>query len=284
MIKEQNIKLKKYLIGNNLSNENVIHIYEEDFEYLQFRKLIKYSDKIRHAYTIKPLDFGNNASMKIKKEEVLTNYEKICSSLEIDKNNIYRPNQTHTNCVKKVEEEKPGIYTKEFQDVDGLITDRKEKTLSLSFADCTALYLYDPIKNIIGNIHSGWQGTYKEIIREAIKIMKIEYNSDPNNIICCIGPYIQKCCFEVDEDVKNMFFEKFNHMKEINNIIKKSENKSRYYIDTGLINKTILEQEGIKSENIIDSNICTKCNSNKLHSYRVEKEKSGRNNSIICLI
>ena len=218
--------------------------------------------------------------MKVKVQE---DYRKICECLKLDAKNIYRPRQTHTDTIKKVENQRAGIYTDDFQNVDGLITNKKDKILSLSFADCTALYFYDPVKNVIGNIHSGWQGTYKEIGRKAVRRLKEEYNCNPEDLICAIGPHIKKCCFEVDEDVKDMFYEKFKYLKEIDKIITKSK-KSKYYIDTGLINKIILREEGIKEENIINSDICTKCNSEKLHSYRAEKQNSGRNTSLIAII
>lgn len=246
--------------------------------------MLEYSDKVKHAYALKPLDFGNNANMEERRNEVLNNYKKICKSLDLEEKNVYRPYQTHTSCVKKIDNETPGIFTKDFQDVDGLITDKKEKILSLSFADCTPLYFYDPVKNVIGNIHSGWQGTYKEIAREAVRRLKEEYGCNPKDLICCIGPYIRKCSFEVDEDVKDMFFEKFRNTGKIDEIIIKSENNFKYYIDTGLINKVILKEEGLDEKNIIDSKACTVCNNNKLYSYRIEKEKSGRNTSLICLI
>ena len=37
----------------DLSNENVIHIKDGDIEYLQFRKLLEYKDKLNHCYTLK---------------------------------------------------------------------------------------------------------------------------------------------------------------------------------------------------------------------------------------
>ena len=40
----------------------------------------------------------------------------------------------------------------------------------------------------------------------------------------------------------------------------------------------------VKEENIIDSGICTVCNSDILHSYRTEKQNAGRNAAIMCLI
>ena len=51
-----------------------------------------------------------------------------------------------------------------------------------------------------------------------------------------------------------------------------------------LVNKIILEKEGLNPKNIIDSKICTKCNSDLLHSYRETKELSGRNTAIIALV
>ena len=36
----------------DLSNENVVHVKKNGIEYLQFRKLLEYKDKINHVYTL----------------------------------------------------------------------------------------------------------------------------------------------------------------------------------------------------------------------------------------
>jgi len=274
-------QIREILEGKNLSNKNIIHIYEKDIEYIQFRKLLEYEDKIKHLYSLKPLNFKGSIDNKEIKEKTINSYKKVCEALEIDLEKIYRPLQMHTDIVKKTEEEMPWIYKREAEEADGLITDKKNEALSLTFADCTSLYFYDPVKNIIGNIHSGWRGTYKEIARVAVRKLEKEYGVDAKNLICCIGPNIRKCCFEVDEDVKDMFYDKFKYTGKIEEIITK--NKNKYSIDTILINRLILKEEGLKEENIIESGICTKCKVEKLHSYRADGEQSGRNTSIICL-
>lgn len=246
-------------------------------EYLQFRKLLEYGKKLTHCYTLKPLDFNINT---MGKEKVDKDYKKICKELNLDPKTIYRPKQTHTNNVTKIENQPVGIY--QMQDIDGLITNEKNKTLSLTFADCICLLFYDPEKNIIANIHSGWRGTYQEIAKTAVQKLKKEYGVNPENLICGIAPSIRDCCFEVENDIKEMFYEKFKDTGEIEKIIK-TANKNKYYIDTVLINRIILNREGLRNENIIESKICTKCNSNKLHSYREEREKSGRNTGMIAL-
>lgn len=172
-------QLEKILNGENLSNKEIIHLCDSGLEYLQFRKLLKYSNNITHCYTLKPLDFRIG-----DKEAVLDNYSKLCSTLELDEKDIYRPHQTHSSNIKVVDDEMPGIHSNEFENVDGLITNKENKILSLVFADCICLYFYDPIKNVIGNIHSGWRGTYNEIAKLAIDEMKREYEVNPENLIC----------------------------------------------------------------------------------------------------
>jgi len=46
----------------------------------------------------------------------------------------------------------------------------------------------------------------------------------------------------------------------------------------------MLEELGIKSENIIESKLCTVCHSDVFHSYRKDKENSGRNTAIIGIL
>ena len=272
-------------IMQDLTNDVVVHIKKNNIEYLQFRKLLEYPELI-HCYTLSAnnFDVAGNDTMENRKEVVLNNYKKLATTLEIDYNHIIRPYQTHTNIVKKVDEipSKIQIFPKKYWEVDGLITDKKDITLSLGYADCTPLFLYDPVKKVIGNIHSGWKGTLQKIGKIAVSKMIEEYGSNPRDIICAIGPTIRKCHFEVDVDVQELFYNEFSYLNNIDDIITKKD--SKYYIDTVLINKIILQEAGLKEENILDSKICTVCNSKIMHSYRIDKELAGRNTVIMGLI
>ena len=170
-----------------------------------------------------------------------------------------------------------------FENVDGLITNLKGVALAISLADCQGILLYDPIKKVIGNIHSGWKGTFNKIIVKAINIMIYIYGSNPKDIIVYITPSIGKCCFEVDEELKNKFMINYHDIDNLISLGEIKDGKQKYYIDLLEINIKNLIDLGISRENIDVADICTKCNSNKFHSYRAEKEKSGRNISIICM-
>jgi len=57
----------------------------------------------------------------------------------------------HTNNVEVVKD----LGKKMFFDCDGLITNLPNVYLSFTIADCTAIYLFDPIKNVVGLLHAG---------------------------------------------------------------------------------------------------------------------------------
>lgn len=271
----------------NLSNNDIVHIKKKNMEYLQFKRLLEFPEVV-HCYTlsVNNFDVAGNDSMKNREETVLNNYEMLAEEFDIDYNHIIRPYQTHTDVIKIVDEipNEIQIFPKNYWEVDGLVTDKTNITFSLGYADCTPLFLYDPVKRVIGDIHSGWKGTLMKIGKKAVAKMLEVYGCNPKDIICCIGPCIRKCHFEVERDVYEMFYKEFLYTNRIDDIItKENTNNSKFYIDTVLINKLILQEAGLDTKNIIDSKICTACNSKLMHSYRVNKEKAGRNTAIIGL-
>lgn len=211
---------------------------------------------------------------------VKENLKKVSAELGFEYLSIVRPDYNHTNNVAEIqildEEEKPSLSGKNFVEVDGLVTNEESITLFSTNADCNLILMYDPIKKVIANIHAGWRGTFGKIAKNAIIKMKEEYNCNTKDIICCFCPSIRRCHFEVDEDVAKKCEEIFGYFGNLNEIILKGEQKEgkqKYYIDTVLINKNLLKNEGILEENIVDSNICSVCSKHKIHSRRAEGEE-----------
>lgn len=280
----------------DLSNENVIHIKKDDVEYIQFRKLLEYSDIINHAYTL-GIDADYRTSTVDKKplsEEAyrknMQNYKKVCDAIGSNYTNVVQPIQKHTKNVmtitSKVNANEPDLYEKIYDETDGFVSNKKNLVLSTTNADCILLIFFDPVKKVIANVHSGWSGTLQRISVVAVKKMIDEFGSNPEDLICCICPSIRKCHFEVDEDVKLMFENEFKDFANINlldEIIEYDEKNNKWHIDTVLINRTILKKIGLKDENIIDCGICSVCNSNLIHSFRVEKEGYGVETALIEL-
>lgn len=274
----------------DLSNEQVVHIKDRDIEYLQFRKLLEYENVIKHAYGLKPANYmtkRDRVTDEVFRESV-NNYKKLCNSIGLDYNRLVKPSQMHTNEVKVVEvlENEISLESEKYANTDGLVTDKKQVILASTNADCIVLMFFDPIKKVIGNVHSGWKGTFQKIAVNAVNKMIEEYSSNPKDIICCICPSIRKCHFEVEKEVKDMCEEIFSYTNQIDRIIEyagKKDGVDKWVIDTVLINKIILEDCGLEPQNIIDSGICSVCNCDMVHSYRVEGKEYGLCSAIISM-
>ncbi len=266
----------------DLSNDVVIHQKKNGIEYLQFRKLLEYPN-IKHAYVLKPLDFRTH-----KENDITQNYDLICNELGTSVTKIVRPIQKHTNVVERIDkkqnEDKPDINMNYLESVDGLITSSNNLMLATTNADCILLLFYDPVKNVVGNVHSGWRGTFKKIASNTIKKMVNEFECNPSDIMVFICPSIRKCHFEVEDDVKLECENIFGYTGRLNEIIKYGEvkeGKQKYFIDTVLITKIILNEEGINPLNIYDAGICSLCNYNLIHSRRGDGEDYGLGTALI---
>lgn len=276
----------------DLSNENVIHINKNGVQYLQFRRLLEYKDILVHAYSL-GIDTNFRTSRgKNKKQlspeemqQAYKNYDKLCNAIGESYINIVKPNQDHTQNIQKVDKKinlnLPDFNLNKYNSTDGLITAKKDILLATTNADCILLMFFDPVRKVIANVHSGWKGTLQRISVEAVRKMQKEYESCPEDIICCICPSIRKCHFEVEKDVEQLFRDEF---KELNlELIIEQKSEKKWNIDTVQINKEILKMAGLSEKNIIDSKICSVCNSDLIHSYRVEKEEYGLATAIIGL-
>lgn len=279
----------------DLSNENVIHIKKNEIEYLQFRRLLEYKDKLRHAYTLginndfRTLTPDKKELPKERYEKNINTYKKFFEEVDDNYTKIIKPAQDHTDEIKVVKNKKyndrPEFETNDYSKTDGLITNKKDIILETTNADCILLLFYDPVKEVIANTHSGWKGTIQRISVKTVEKMKNEFGCNPEDIICCICPSIRKCHFEVDRDVKEMFENEYNDLKndQLCDIIQEKIPNEKWNIDTVLINNIILQKAGLKEENIVDSGICSVCHSDLIHSFRVEKQGYGLNAAFIAI-
>ncbi len=260
-----------------------------DLVYIQFPKLNK-TNAVNHIFSTRHggISEGDCSSMNLSfnrgddRENVLKNYEILCSAVNINPQNLVLTKQTHTNnvlCVTKAHRG-TGVTLPEFSDIDGLITNEPEVALVTQYADCTPLLFCDPVKKVIATSHAGWRGTVKQIGKVTVEKMVSEFGCNTQDIIVGIGPCILDCCYEVDEPVAEKF-RKISYLN-LNKILFQKEN-GRYMLNLVEANRQILMNAGISEENIDASDICTCCNSEDLHSHRATKGKRGNLAAIIEL-
>ena len=208
------------------------------------------------------------------REKVMENYRRLSSAVGVDINRMVSSKQTHSTNVRRVTEEDFGkgiIRDRDYDCVDGLITDVKGLTLVTFYADCIPLYFYSERRSCIGLSHSGWRGTVRRIGQRTLSLMEKLYGSDPRDVICCIGPSICRDCFEVGPEVAEAFFEAYPedwHADIVRGPVLSPSGEEKYHIDLWRANELMLLEAGARKDHIHVTNICTRCNPDILWSHR----------------
>jgi YfiH family protein len=209
-------------------------------------------------------------------ENIKENFKIIADSIGIDPNSIVISKQVHKTNIRLVDETDcgKGLYKeRDYDEIDGLITNTPGVTLVTKYADCVPLFFIDPKKKAIGLTHSGWRGTVKKIGKITAWEMNKAFGSDPKDLIAVVGPSICKDCYEVSEDVASEFWNAF-HISGDNEITTKNAN-GKYQLDLWAANHAVLSEAGLRPENIHISGVCTSCNSDILFSHRKTGGKRG---------
>lgn len=274
------------------NKDNVLTLCEKaGVPFLQFNALNE-CGIVTHGFSTRMggVSEGIYASMNLsytrgdKEEAVTENFVRFARALEVCPEDYVFSDQTHTTNIRVVTEADRGkgfVRARDYQDIDGLVTNVKGLVLSTFYADCVPLYFVDLKQKAIGLSHSGWKGTVGKIGRKTVETMEREYGSKPEDILVAIAPSICRECYEVSEDVAVEFKKIFP--KEKHGKIMDDKGNGKYQLDLWECNKRILLDAGIRKENLSVTNICTCCNSDLLFSHRASQGKRGNLGAFLML-
>ena len=207
-------------------------------------------------------------------EWTIERFQTFAEHLGIEAGNLIVANQHHTDDIRIIGAEDAGIGAvrpKGEEYFDAMITDNPKIMLCVHTADCVPVVFLDPVRKVIGAAHSGWMGSSKRIAGKTVRKMMDTYNCDPENIVCCLGPYNHSCCYEVGQDVLDSFKAGFSK-SECDLMFKKKETEGKYLLDLGEAVSISLCKEGVKKENIFDSGHCT-FHTDEFSSWRRTRNK-----------
>ena len=193
-----------------------------------------------------------------QKKLVKQNIKIALKNIKLNEKFLKLPNQTHSNKVVIINK----YNLKEKIIADGLITQDHNINLGILTADCCPIFIYDKDETFICCLHSGWKGTYKNIIKNALsKIDKIQ--PDKKKIKAAIGPCLNKKNFEVKNNFKKKFLDKD---KENKTFFYNKLKKNMWFFDMrGLIKNQLLNNNITQIENF---NLDTYSNKNLFFSHR----------------
>ena len=247
-------------------------------KFLEF-ELYKNIDWFRHCFStrIGGVSTGCHSSLNFRPkgdtaENLIENYKRICAAASLSFDGLTFSYQEHGANIRAITSDDcgKGLHKeRDYSNIDGLITIEPSITLTTFYADCTPIFLADPIARAIGLVHAGWRSTHLEIAKTAVREMTKEYGSKPEYILAGIGPSICYSCFEVDKPVYEQFADYTEYTAP------KLDVRGKYLIDLKGINRKMLINSGLKEENIEVSPLCTKCNENLFYSHRRDGDNRG---------
>ena len=207
-------------------------------------------------------------------ELIVENRQKLAAELGYRLEDFVAAQQTHSANFHRVtsSDKGRGAASKEtaIADTDALYTFEPDLVLCSFAADCVPVIFYNKVRSIIGVVHSGWQGTAKEISSKLFEHLKQQEQCNPADFHVQIGAALSQEKFEVDEDV----YAKFKDLGYADDFIYYNDQTGKYHIDNQLTVKKQCELAGIPSSQISVDRTCTFQDSSGF-SYRQDK-KSGR--------
>ena len=176
---------------------------------------------------------------------------------------------------------------------DALFTREPGVLLVVQTADCVPILFADKRNRAIAAIHSGWRGTLARIAVKTLGRMKMEFGTEPEDVIAAIGPAIGRCCYEVGSEVASDFDAQFRDARAwfdgpfdalasgesdpnwLPWLTMKPPGHAppplRVHLDLVAANRALLTDAGVPPSQISVAGLCTACRPDLLFSYRREK-------------
>ena len=180
----------------------------------------------------------------------------------------------------------PATGRDELEGYDALITNVRGCAIGVRTADCIPVLLYDPVREVVAAVHSGWKGTLNRISQKTIFKMHDLFGTDPQDLLAAIGPGICRKCFQVGEEVVNFFKGNGINIEPIyswDGPKQEGTMKGGHHLDLIEENRILLVEAGVLEKNIQISGICT-YEDTRFFSARREGRECGRNINSIKLL
>jgi polyphenol oxidase len=161
---------------------------------------------------------------------------------------------------------------------DGMITNQPDTPLTMRFADCTPIFFYDPVKEVIGMAHAGWRGTVAGIAGNTVRLMQHTYGCVPADIQAAIGPSIGCDNYQVGAEVVEAVQQFFG---ETDTLIQRNPSTQAAHLDLWAANRLDLERAGVRQIEV--AGISTASHTHEFFSHRAEAGRTGRFGAVLSL-
>jgi hypothetical protein len=164
----------------------------------------------------------------------------------------------------------------EYEGADALITRQRGVGLLIQQADCQAVLLHDPARDVIAAVHNGWKGSVLNIIAATVRLMREGCGSNPSDLRAVISPSLGPCCAQF-----------VNWRRELPASLHRHQSGENHF-DFWKISQEQLIEAGVPAAQIETVGICTVCKHDFFSYRRAVREQgtsgvTGRCGSVIAL-
>jgi YfiH family protein len=203
-------------------------------------------------------------------ENVRANVERAGRVLGVEPGHVLYLSQVHGDVVVEVTEANDREATI-YQEGDAMVARAGQRVAcGVRSADCGTLLMADARSGAVCAIHAGWRGTVKGIV--AAGVARLRELAGGAEIVAAIGPHIERCCFEVGEDVAA----ELAGCSALGEAAVSQRAGGKAHVDLRAILRAQLVAAGVDDARIDDVRGCTVCDPERFFSYRRQGPKSGR--------
>lgn len=262
------MKKNKFLISYNSMNHIIIsELYQE------FPEIIHWTS----TKWFWPLSFLYSKNTN----QVIIDRMRFLSELWLRPNHsVLVCEQNHTSNIAIIDHEfiSSSLFDqkKQIPNTDGIITNIPWMNLVIYTADCMPITFFDPIRKVIGIVHSGWKWTIAWIWKKMIQTMIDNYGSEVGDIRVVVGPSIWPCCYSVKNQEQIQLFDSLYHNIQVR--------FDSIYIDLWDSIEQDMISSGINRKNFFNHKLCTSCQNHLFASHRKDNPNTTVNLTVMSLI
>lgn len=249
-------------------------------------------------------------------EGVRENYRRLGASIGFDPANLVTTCQTHSLTIRQVtgaDRGKGYDRPRDYDQVDGLMTNEADLVLAVYGADCIPALVFDPVRHAIGVCHSGWKGTVGNIAGQLVRAMEQAYGCNPKDMIAVLGPHISGPCYEVSQDVAAQFQSAYGlhtgngshpsdtcqdrersqtgaskatenpFQAQLRNAILTPQENGKYRLSIGAACQLNFLLAGLRPDQVSDSQFCTYTHNQLFFSHRRQQGQQGNGVGFLML-
>jgi YfiH family protein len=209
-------------------------------------------------------DFNLSHTVGESIETVLQNRSLLRQKINLPAEPVWL-NQQHTNLIIDA----AAMYQGE--PADGAYTCQDDTVCVALTADCLPILLCSTNGKEVAALHAGWRGLADGIIAVGVQC----FNCGAEQILAWLGPAISKVAFEVGDEIRQLFLQRYSCAATAFYPAKNSEHWM-----TDIYQLATLQLQNLGITKIYGGNFCTYTDSKRFYSYRRDGQ-TGRMASLI---